>query len=92
MPPKPVAGLLRATPARYYHPALLRWTVPRIAGGRTRRDPSALAEQASARLAHVPSPLGYAFQLYAAAGWTSLPWLHRGCAHRRWSSRVTTTP
>ena len=77
VPPKPVAGLLLATPARYYHPALLRWTVPRIAGGRTRRDPAALREQADARLAHAPSPLGYAFQLYAAAGWSSLPWLHR---------------
>ena len=65
------------TPARYYHPALLRWTVPRIAGGRTRRDPSRCASRRSARLAHAPSPLGYAFQLYATAGWSSLPWLHR---------------
>ncbi len=77
VPPKPVAGLLLASPARYYHPTLLRWTVPHIAGGRTRRDPSALREQAGARLAHAPSPLGYALQLYTVAGWSSLPWLHR---------------
>jgi len=77
VPPKPVAGLLLLTPARYYHPALFRLTVPHIAGGRTRRDPSQLAAQADARLAHAPSPLGYAFQLYATAGWSSLPWLHR---------------
>ena len=24
-----------------------------------------------------PTCVGYAYQLYAAAGWTSLPWLHR---------------
>jgi poly(3-hydroxyalkanoate) depolymerase len=77
VPPKPVAGLLLLTPARYYHPALFRLTVPRIAGGRTRRDRAVLDAQATARLAHAPSPLGYAFQLYAAAGWSSLPWLHR---------------
>jgi poly(3-hydroxyalkanoate) depolymerase len=77
VPPKPLAGLMLLTPARYYHPALFRWTVPHIAGGRTRRDPSVLNAQASARLAHPPSPIGYAYQLYATAGWTSLPWLHR---------------
>jgi pimeloyl-ACP methyl ester carboxylesterase len=36
-----------------------------------------LAEHAGARLARPPDVLGYAYQLYAAAGWTSLPWLHR---------------
>ena len=34
-----------------------------------------LAAHAGARLAHPPDVLGYAYQLYAAAGWTSLPWL-----------------
>jgi poly(3-hydroxyalkanoate) depolymerase len=77
VPPRPVAGLLLVTPARYYHPLLFRAIVPRIAGGRTARDPATLTEQAAARLAHPPSLAGYAFQLYAAAGWTSLPWLHR---------------
>ena len=48
-------------------------------------------EQADARLAHAPSPLGYAYQLYATMGWSSLPWLHR-LTPPRWSSRVTTTP
>jgi pimeloyl-ACP methyl ester carboxylesterase len=66
-----------ATPARYYHPRLLAFTVPRIAGGRTARDPSVLAEHGGARLAAPPDALGYAYQLYAAAGWSSLPWLHR---------------
>ena len=77
VPPKPMAALMLATPARYYHPRLLALSVPRIAGGRTARDPSVLAEHAGARLARPPDLLGYAYQLYAAAGWSSLPWLHR---------------
>jgi poly(3-hydroxyoctanoate) depolymerase len=77
VPPWPYPALLLASPARYYHPRAFRFEVPRIAGGRTRRDPSLLADQASARLKHPPDPLGYAFQLYAVAGWSSLPWLHR---------------
>jgi poly(3-hydroxyalkanoate) depolymerase len=77
MPPRPMAALMLATPARYYHPKLLALTLPHVAGGRTKRDPAVLAEHAGARLSRPPDPLGYAFQLYAAAGWTSLPWLHR---------------
>jgi poly(3-hydroxyalkanoate) depolymerase len=76
-PPRPLAALMLATPARYYHPRLLALTVPHIAGGRTAREPGALAEQAAARLRRPPDPLGYAYQLYAVAGWSSLPWLHR---------------
>lgn len=77
LPPKPLAALMLATPARYYHPRLLALTLPHIAGGRTARDPSAIREQAGARLQRPPDPLGYAYQLYAVAGWSSLPWLHR---------------
>jgi poly(3-hydroxyalkanoate) depolymerase len=77
VPPRPMAALMLATPARYYHPRLLALSVPRIAGGRTARDPSLLADQASARLGRPPDVLGYAYQLYAGAGWSSLPWLHR---------------
>lgn len=76
-PPRPLAALMLATPARYYHPRLLALTVPHIAGGRTARDRSVLAQQAAARLHRPPGPLGYAYQLYAVAGWSSLPWLHR---------------
>jgi pimeloyl-ACP methyl ester carboxylesterase len=77
VPPKPMAALMLATPARYYHPRLLQLSLAHIAGGRTRREPAVLAAHASERLLHPPSPLGYAYQLYAAAGWSSLPWLHR---------------
>ena len=76
-PPRPLAALMLATPARYYHPRLLALTVPHIAGGRTAREPRVLAEQAAARLGRPPDPLGYAYQLYAGLGWSSLPWLHR---------------
>jgi poly(3-hydroxyoctanoate) depolymerase len=77
IPPRPLAALMLATPARYYHPRLLALTVPHIAGGRTARDRGALSAQAGARLLRPPGPVGYAYQLYAVAGWSSLPWLHR---------------
>jgi pimeloyl-ACP methyl ester carboxylesterase len=77
VPPKPMAALMLATPARYYHPRLLELSLGHIAGGRTRREPGVMAGHAGERLLHPPSPLGYAYQLYAAGGWSSLPWLHR---------------
>jgi pimeloyl-ACP methyl ester carboxylesterase len=49
--------------------------IPHIAGGRTRRDPALVDGQAGARLLRPPQLLGYAYQLYAASGWTSVPWL-----------------
>jgi poly(3-hydroxyoctanoate) depolymerase len=36
-----------------------------------------LAAHAADRLQRPPDLLGYAYQLYAVAGWSSLPWLHR---------------
>jgi poly(3-hydroxyoctanoate) depolymerase len=77
VPPRPMAALMLATPARYYHPRLLELSVPFIAGGRTARDRSVLAANAGARLSHPPDPLGYAFQLAALGAWTSVPWLSR---------------
>jgi poly(3-hydroxyalkanoate) depolymerase len=77
VPPRPLAALMLATPARYYHRRLLELSLPHIAGGRTGRDPRVLAEHSGERLARPPDIVGYAYQLYAAAGWTSLPWLHR---------------
>ena len=56
VPPRPMAALMLATPARYYHPRLLALSVPRIAGGRTAREPSVLAEHAGARLAGDDDP------------------------------------
>ena len=43
-----------------------------------RRASPACSPRARRRaLAQPPDPLGYAYQLYAVAGWSSLPWLHR---------------
>jgi poly(3-hydroxyoctanoate) depolymerase len=77
VPPGPVPALMLMTPARYYHPSLFRLMIPHIAGGRTRREPGQLERQATARLSRPPQLLGYAYQLYAASGWTSVPWLFR---------------
>jgi pimeloyl-ACP methyl ester carboxylesterase len=77
VPPRPLPALFLMSPARYYHPALFRYMMPRIVGGRTARDSSVLAAQLGPRLSRPPDPLGYVFQLYAASGWTSAPWLHR---------------
>jgi poly(3-hydroxyoctanoate) depolymerase len=76
VPPRPLAALMLATPARYYHPRLLALSVPYIAGGRTGRERGVLAAQAADRLRRPPDLLGYAFQLYAVSGWSSLRWLH----------------
>ena len=76
-PPRPMAALMLASPARYYHPRLLELSIAHIAGGRTAREPGALDRRAAERLLHPPSPIGYAYQLYAVAGWSSLPWLRR---------------
>jgi pimeloyl-ACP methyl ester carboxylesterase len=70
VPPKPLAALMLATPARYYHPKLAEWSLPFIAGGQVG------AAHVRDRMAAPPSVLGYAFQLVAGIGWTSLPWLH----------------
>jgi poly(3-hydroxyalkanoate) depolymerase len=77
IPPSPVPALMLMTPARYYNPRLFRLMIPHIAGGRTRREPGQLEHQVSARLSRPPQLLGYGYQLYAASGWTSLPWLWR---------------
>jgi poly(3-hydroxyoctanoate) depolymerase len=78
VPGNPVALGLLATPLRYYSPAFFRRTAhlmygPLDADG----DNDLLQAQANARRARPPSVWGYASQLAATAGWTSLPWLHR---------------
>lgn len=74
-PPSPLVGWLMLTPARYYHRRLAEAIVPRIAGGRSSRDRSALRRGLDLRLGRPPSLSGYAQQLYSVSGWTSQPWL-----------------
>ena len=77
VPPYPHVALMMLSPARYHDERLARFIVPRIAGGRTARDPQTLHAGLSLRLARPPSLTGYVHQLYAATGWSSYPWLHR---------------
>ena len=77
VPPSLLNIALLISPARYYSTALAERIVPRLAGGRTARDPETLRAGIRQRRAEPPNPLGYAFQLSATVGWSSHAWLHR---------------
>lgn len=77
LPPRPLAAALLLTPARYQNARLARRVVPLLAGGRTARDAAVLQAGLHYRVANPPSTYGYLGQLYAAAGWSSAPWLRR---------------
>lgn len=78
LPPRnPMVPMVLATPYRYYAPGHYARVAPFVAGGVTARDPAVLKRQMKARTASPPSWTGYAHQMYAAWGWSSLPWLHR---------------
>lgn len=63
-----------ATPRRYTDTQFLRRVAPKVYGGTVRDDPEA-AVHLLYRQSHAGSRQGYAFQLLAAAGWTSIPFL-----------------
>jgi poly(3-hydroxyalkanoate) depolymerase len=77
LPGSPRVLLALATPRRYHQPDYFRRVAGRLYGGAARRDPDAMLHGSLARFAHAPSMRGYLAQLYAIAGWTSLPWLWR---------------
>ena len=77
VPGSPRVLLALATPRRYYQPDYYRRIAGRVYGGQARRDPDPLLHGSPARFVQRPSVRGYLGQLYAIAGWTSLPWLHR---------------
>ncbi|WP_235993993.1 poly(3-hydroxyalkanoate) depolymerase [Paraburkholderia solitsugae] len=60
-------------PRRYTDPAYLRKIGAEIYGGAYRHDPALLEEHS--RHIEPPRGRGYLYQLLAASGWTSLPWL-----------------
>jgi poly(3-hydroxyalkanoate) depolymerase len=74
MPPSTRALRVLASPRRYYDRAYYQRVAASAFGGKAGRP----AEDGTAalRFARPPSLLGYLHQLYATAGWTSLPWLH----------------
>jgi poly(3-hydroxyalkanoate) depolymerase len=77
VPGSPRVLLTLATTRRYVNPDYYRRVAGRIYGGTARRDPDALLHGSVARFVERPSLRGYLGQLYAVAGWTSMPWLHR---------------
>ena len=77
IPGNPLALSLLATPLRYYSPAFLRLTTKILYGPTISDDNALLRDQINARRARPPTLWGYLGQLAAAAGWTSLPRLHR---------------
>jgi poly(3-hydroxyalkanoate) depolymerase len=60
-------------PRRYTDPAYLKQIGAEIYGGAYRRDAALLEEHS--RHIQAPRGRGYLYQLLAASGWTSLPWL-----------------
>ncbi|MEM5458336.1 poly(3-hydroxyalkanoate) depolymerase [Paraburkholderia phytofirmans] len=60
-------------PRRYTDPAYLQEVGAEIYGGAYRRNPSLLRDHA--RHIQAPRGRGYLYQLLAASGWSSLPWL-----------------
>jgi poly(3-hydroxyalkanoate) depolymerase len=60
-------------PRRYTDPSYLRQIGAEIYGGAYRQDASLL--EAHSRHIQPPRGRGYLYQLLAASGWTSLPWL-----------------
>jgi poly(3-hydroxyalkanoate) depolymerase len=77
IPGNPLVLSLLATPLRYYSPAFLRLTANVLYGPTATDDDDRLQRQIDARRARPPSLWGYVGQLAAAAGWSSLPRLHR---------------
>jgi|EndMetStandDraft_8_1072994.scaffolds.fasta_scaffold251093_2 poly(3-hydroxyalkanoate) depolymerase len=61
------------SPRRYVDPDFIRAFGGQIYGGAYRRDPDLLSRHSVAL--RPPSYIGYWYQLFTAAGWTSLPWL-----------------
>jgi poly(3-hydroxyoctanoate) depolymerase len=76
VPGSPTALLALATPHRYHRPDYYRRIAGRVYGGAARTDPDVLLRGSAARSVQPPALRGYLGQLFAIAGWTSLPWLH----------------
>lgn len=76
LPGSPLALALLSHPLRYYSPTFLRAAAPVLVGGRGARSDRFLAGQARRRAARPPSPVGYWYQVWAAATWSSGTWLH----------------
>ncbi|HSV40594.1 MAG TPA: alpha/beta hydrolase [Nocardioidaceae bacterium] len=76
VPAKPSVLVHLSTPLRYWRSGYAERIIGDIYGGRSRHDRS-VHEQLKSRFERPPTALGYVGQLYAAWGWSSLPWLWR---------------
>ena len=80
VPPVPEVAAQMLTTRRYYSRSHFLKVAPTIYGGRFRRDQAMVEEHAHTRIGNPPSPLGYAAQLSALAGYSTLPGLPFVCA------------
>jgi poly(3-hydroxyalkanoate) depolymerase len=74
VPARPGVVMLMATPRRYTDPDYLSRYAARLYGGSARSDPPAVTVQVHGH-SRFTSPRGYLYQLTAAMGWTSVPFL-----------------
>jgi poly(3-hydroxyalkanoate) depolymerase len=74
IPPRPAVLAQMVSPRRYQDPRHLQQVAGALYGGRARTDPAEIA--AAMHDGNRPGPSrGYLYQLTAAAGWTSVPFL-----------------
>jgi poly(3-hydroxyalkanoate) depolymerase len=77
VPGRPAALAILATPMRYWSRSYFERVAPILYGGEILDDPKLLRRQGWVRFTRPVTARGYAWQLLAISGWTSLPWLHR---------------
>lgn len=73
--PRPAIAARLLTPRRYYSRSYFAKVAPHIYGGRFRTDPDLARREAGRRVGRPPGHLGYAAQLIAMSGYSSLPGL-----------------
>jgi poly(3-hydroxyalkanoate) depolymerase len=76
LPGNPLAMAVLLTPHRYYSRRYLHLVAPHVYGGEARRRTPA-SRYALGKFEHPPSLPGYLLQMFAVAGWSSLPFLWR---------------
>ena len=77
LPGRPSAVRVLVTPRRYHSRRYLEKVAPTVYGGRIRHAPEVVREHAAAIVARPPSRRGYAAQMFAFLGTSTLPTLWR---------------
>jgi len=76
IPGHPAALAAMANPLRFHSRSFFQLVAPHVYGGASRRSPLQSSDEAALWMRRPPSLRGYAYQLLAITGWSSLPWLH----------------